>query len=149
MTHSPFRVAPASPRPIRQNFYPTIAPHSPQRSPLSPSPTLRSPSNPPRRKTRRFYYFTLLSEASLKLLINGLLLSAFSVALIRLVPEMLRHHQQRAAIEKELSLTQARMAVLEQEFSRTFDPRESTTLIEEQGYSIDPHKHPIVLLEKP
>lgn len=143
MTHSPFRVAPASPRPIRQNFYPTIAPHSP------PSPIPRSPSNPPRRKTRRFYYFTLLSEASLKLLINGLLLSAFSVALIRLVPEMLRHHQQRAAIEKELSLTQARMAVLEQEFSRTFDPRESTTLIEEQGYSIDPHKHPIVLLEKP
>ncbi len=144
VTHSPSRVSPASPRSIRQNVASTVAPHSPRRSSLSP---FQSPH--PRRKTRRFYYFTLLSEASLKLLINGLLLSAFSVALIRLVPEMLRHHQQRAAIEAELGLTQARVAGLEQEFSRTFDPRESTALIEEQGYSIDPHKHPIVLLEKP
>lgn len=128
----------------------TLQSVAPLPSPISPSivaPQHRS-LHGHRRRTRRFYYLSLISEASLKIVINALLLSAFAVALGRLLPEMWRNHQQRLAIETELELTQQRVQILEQNFSKTFDPSSSIDLIEQQSYQVDPHKQRIVFLEK-
>jgi hypothetical protein len=102
----------------------------------------------PRRRSRRFYYLTLISEASLKILINALLLSAFAVALGRLLPQMWRNNQQRVAIETELEITQARVDGLEQRFSQTFAPQTALSIIEDQSYQVDPQKRRVVFLEK-
>jgi hypothetical protein len=141
-----------------QNITP-LTPHSARLHPSIPfqaTPQAQSlhPSHPPRsvhghrRRTRRFYYFSLISEAGLKILINGLLLSACAVALGRLLPQMWQNNQQRLAIETELEVTQQRVNTLEEHFSQTFDPRSSIGLIEQQSYQVDPHKQRIVFTDK-
>jgi len=89
-----------------------------------------------------------MSEAGLKIVVNGLLLSAFAVALGRLLPQMWQTNQQRLAIETELEVTQQRVHTLEQHFSQTFDPRGAMSLIEQQSYQVDPQKQRIVFVDK-
>jgi len=130
-------------------FQPSLAqPSSVQSSPVQrPHPQPRS-LHGHRRKTRRLYYLSLISEAGLKILINGLLLSAFAVALGRLLPQMWQNNQQRLAIETELETTEQRVNTLEQHFSQTFDPDSAMGLIEQQSYQVDPQKQRIVFLDK-
>jgi len=139
------------------NLAPLFPPSSPKPHPLQPNPFQPHPRQQAphsrslpghRRKTRRFYYLSLMSEAGLKIVVNGLLLSAFAVALGRLLPQMWQTNQQRLAIETELEVTQQRVHTLEQHFSQTFDPRGAMSLIEQQSYQVDPQKQRIVFVDK-
>lgn len=133
-----------------------VAPH--QTTARSPIPSIIRPSlgtsqprslHGHRRKSRRLYYVSLISEAGLKIVINALLLTAFAVALGRLLPQMWRNNQQRIAIETELEVTQKRVDTLEQHFSQAFAPNAPLDLIEQQSYQVDPQKQRIVFLDKP
>ncbi|MGA0199012.1 MAG: hypothetical protein ACO3NK_07795 [Prochlorotrichaceae cyanobacterium] len=137
-----------SPATLRRRNTPSTHAAAVQSLPVQPRSKLPSRSPSPRRRSRRFYYLTVISEASLKILINALLLSAFAVALGRLLPQMWRNNQQRVAIETELEMTQARVDGLEERFSQTFAPQTSFRIIEDQRYQVDPQKRRVVFLDK-
>ena len=99
------------------------------------------------RRQYRFRHFSLLSEASLKLVINGLLISTFSVALAQLLPEVWTNHQKRVAIESELQKAEQRVVELEVAFEQTFDPAAAQEIREQVGYNLDPYKRRVVLLD--
>lgn len=133
-------------QPSRPTPRPTQRSSSSYRVAPTPSapPAQRSPRIQPRRRSRRFYHLTLASEASLKLFINGLLLAGFSVALVRLLPQMWQHQAELAAIETELTLTEKRVHTLENTFQATFDPTQAPTLIEQESYRVDKNKRRVV-----
>lgn len=108
-------------------------------------------SHRPQRRTQRprtlakNRIFTL--ETTIKLGVN-LILSGFAVsALIEILPQYRASYEKLQDIEAEVKLTEQRVTKEQEEFSRYFDPKQTKSIMEEQGNRVDPTQKPIIWVE--
>lgn len=125
------------------------APQSPQQTPqrtvqpTRPRPQRRNSRSASRAAGQR-HVADLTRETFVKLSINTVLIGLSATALAKLVPSHLTQRSQLREIRSELSFTQARVDKLRTEFSRTFDPMQAQSVMQQQSHLIDPNQRPVV-----
>jgi hypothetical protein len=119
-------------------------PHNRQPAQVSRRPSARRIPQQRLHQNRRL----LTVETTLKLGVN-LILSAFSLsALIQILPQHRLASEKLQDIRAEVKMTEERVMKEQEEFSRYFDPKQTQSLMIEQGTRIDPNQKPIIFLEK-
>ena len=121
-----------------------------------PVPQIIPPVSPSRRpRGRRISQQRLTSnrrlltvETTVKLGVN-LVLSAFALsALIQMLPQHLSASEKLQDIRAEVKITEERVIKEREEFTRYFDPKQTKSIMQEQGNRIDPNQKPIIFLEE-
>lgn len=90
----------------------------------------------------------LAQEALLKLSVNTLLMGVSAIALVHLVPAHLTQRNQLREVRSELTFTQTRVDKLRADFSRTFDPMQAQSVMQQQTHLIDPSERPVFFTPK-
>ena len=88
-------------------------------------------------------------ETSVKLIINMILSTCATSALVQLYP---LHHQVQEKlrnVEAEVQMTQERVNKAKTEFNRNFDPSQSRSLMQEYSNRVDPQKRQVIWRETP
>ena len=139
------RSAAPTPRRARASR-PTRLPQRPFISPVSPSgarvrPRVNRRGN---RQATQQRVNDLTRETVIKLSINTFLLGLSATALTKLVPSHLTQQVQLREIRTELAFTQKRVDNLRADFSRTFDPMQAYSVMQQQSHLIDPNQRPVV-----
>lgn len=86
-------------------------------------------------------------EISLKLVANGILSVAATVALIKLIPYQISQQAKLQEIRLEAKETEARVNILRQNFNRYFDPTQARKVMQEQNPRLSPNQRRIVFQE--
>ncbi len=118
-------------------------PPAPVAQPMRPRPKRRATQAASRAAGQR-HVTNLTRETLIKLSINTVLIGISATALAKLVPSHLTQRSQLREIRSELSFTQARVDKLRTEFSRTFDPMQAQSVMQQQSHLIDPNQRPVV-----
>jgi len=83
-------------------------------------------------------------ETTVKIGVN-LVISAVSIsALSQLLPYHWLQQDKLREIRTEVKLMEGRVDKLQADFSRSFDPRQAKSIMQEQGYRFDPNQRRIV-----
>lgn len=90
----------------------------------------------------------LTRETAIKLSINTFLIGLSVTAIAKLVPAHLTQRTQLLEIRSELAFTQERVDELRTDFSRTFDPMQAYSVMQQQSHLIDPHQRPVVFTQR-
>ena len=90
----------------------------------------------------------LTRETAIKLSINTFLIGLSATALAELVPSHLTQRNQLREIRAELDSTQERVQDLRTDFSRTFDPMQAYSVMQQQSHLIDPNQRPVVFTQR-
>jgi len=115
----------------------------PSRPPLQPIQRQRVTPRPKRRLRQRSYQIMAL-ETTVKIGVN-LVISAVSIsALSQLLPYHWLQQDKLREIRTEVKLMEGRVDKLQADFSRSFDPRQAKSIMQEQGYRFDPNQRRIV-----
>lgn len=88
-------------------------------------------------------------ETSVKLVMNIILSTCATSALVQLYP---LHHQVQEKlrnVEAEVQMTQERVNKAKTEFNRNFDPSQSRSLMQEYSNRVDPQKRQVIWRETP
>jgi hypothetical protein len=121
-------------------------------------PVIHSPRpvEPSRRVSRRRLpqkrthpHSAIALETSVKLVINIILSTCATSALVQLYP---LHHQVQEKlrnVEAEVQMTQERVNKAKTEFNRNFDPSQSRSLMQEYSNRVDPQKRQVIWKETP
>ncbi len=121
-------------------------------------PVIHSPRpvEPSRRVSRRRLpqkrshpHSAIALETSVKLVINIILSTCATSALVQLYP---LHHQVQEKlrnVEAEVQMTQERVNKAKTEFNRNFDPSQSRSLMQEYSNRVDPEKRQVIWREPP
>jgi outer membrane murein-binding lipoprotein Lpp len=117
-----------------------------------PEPIPARPTPTPRRRARSHSkqrpsaHQVALFESGLKLSINLILIAAAGTTLATLIPYNLR---QRAALEQlqsEVKEVDGKVAQLEEDLGRNFDPQQALNVMQEQNIRFDPRQKQVVWL---
>lgn len=84
-------------------------------------------------------------EISLKLVANGILSVAATVALVKLIPYQISQQAKLQEIRLEAKETEARVNILRQNFNRYFDPTQAKKVMQEQNPRLSPNQRRIIL----
>ncbi|MBO3457184.1 hypothetical protein G7B40_037465 [Aetokthonos hydrillicola Thurmond2011] len=115
----------------------------PSRPPLEPIQKQRVIPRPKRRLRQRSYQIMAL-ETTAKIGVNLVLSAAAVSALTQLLPYHWSQQDKLREIRTEVKLMEGRVNNLQAEFSRSFDPRQAKSIMQEQGYRFDPNQRRVV-----
>ncbi|MGF1487142.1 MAG: hypothetical protein ACFBSE_08515 [Prochloraceae cyanobacterium] len=112
----------------------------------TPSPLDRSSGHTHRRFSQKLF----VSEITIKLLVNSVLIAVGVSTLVKLLPEYFSQEAKLREIKLTVERTETRVDRARAKFNANFDPQRTMTVIEEQTPSIGEGQLPIFWLkEKP
>lgn len=117
---------------------------------LKPLPTLEKPRTTPRHRQRRKSnpHGAIVTETSVKLLVNSVLSLAAIAALVKLLPYSVSLQSKLREVSLEVAEIQNRVDPLRNNFNRNFSPQQTKNLRQEQSPRLDPNERRIVLLKQ-
>lgn len=121
------------------------------RSPLEPVEQHRrqvTAQRKTRQRRRVNSYQGIAVENTAKLVVNVLLVAGAVSALVKLLPYNISQQAKLQEISTEVKLTESRVADLQTNFNRSFDPQQTKKIMQEQSNRVDPGQRPIFLLKK-
>lgn len=101
-----------------------------------------------RRKQQQHPYKGIALETTAKLVVNILLSATAIAALGQLISYHISQETKLGEIKSEVKRTEKRVEQLRNNFNRYFDPQQAKTIMQEQGYRVDPNKQQVILLDK-
>ncbi|QSJ17793.1 hypothetical protein JYQ62_02650 [Nostoc sp. UHCC 0702] len=119
----------------------------PSRPPLQPIQKRRVVPRPKRHLRQRSYRVMAL-ETTGKIAVNFAISAVAVSALMQLLPYHWSQQEKLREIRTEVKLMQGRVNILQAEFSRNFDPQQTKSIMEQQGYRFDPNQRPVVLINQ-
>ncbi|WP_026731349.1 hypothetical protein [Fischerella sp. PCC 9605] len=119
----------------------------PTRPPLEPIQRRRVAPRPKRHLRQRSYQVMAL-ETTAKIGVNVVISAAALSALVQLLPYHWSQQDKLREIRTEVKQMEERVNSLQAEFSRNFDPRQTKSIMQEQGYRFDPRQRQVVLMNQ-
>jgi hypothetical protein len=119
----------------------------PSQPPLQPIQK-RQVTPRPKRHLRQRSYQVMALETTVKIGVNLAILAAAASALTQLLPYHWLQQEKLREVRTEVKLMEGRVNILQAEFVRNFDPRQTKTIIEQQGYKFQPNQRLIVLMNQ-
>ncbi|HEY9649957.1 MAG TPA: hypothetical protein V6C95_04790 [Coleofasciculaceae cyanobacterium] len=121
---------------------------------IQPSRPNQQPVETPRRVSRnqrlqrRYSSQVVAGEMMARLIVNILLSAAAIAGLVQLLPYHLSQQAKLREIRAEVKRTEGRVNNLRSDFSRSFDPGQAKSVMQEQSYRVDPNQRQIVWQEQ-
>jgi len=119
----------------------------PSRPPLQPIQKRRVVPRPKRHLRQRSYQVMAL-ESTAKIAVNLLVTGVAASALAQLLPYHWLQQGKLREISTEVKLMEGRVNGLQAEFGRNFDPQQTKTIMQQQGYRFDPSQRRVVLMNQ-
>ena len=117
----------------------------PSRPPLQPIKTRRVTPRPKRHLRQRSYQVMAL-ESTAKIAVNVVITAVAASALSQLLPYHWSQQEKLREISTEVKLMEGHVDGLQVQFSRNFDPQQTKSIMQEQGYRFDPSQRRVVLM---
>ncbi|MCC5608669.1 hypothetical protein LC612_18210 [Nostoc sp. CHAB 5834] len=117
----------------------------PSRPPLQPIQKRRVIPRPKRHLRQRSYQVMAL-ESTAKIAVNVVITGVAASALAQLLPYHWSQQVKLREISTEVKLMEGRVNGLQTQFSRNFDPQQTKSIMQEQGYRFDPSQRRVVLM---
>lgn len=117
-----------------------------------PEPLPTRPAPTPRRRVRNrpkqrpSAHQVALFESGLKLTINLVLIAVAGTTLATLIPHNLRQRAQLEQLQSEVKEIDGKVAQLEEDLGRNFDPQQALNVMQEQNIRFDPSQKQVVWL---
>lgn len=89
----------------------------------------------------------LLLELGARLLVNGVLACATCVSLVRIIPYTQTHQEELQKVQAAVAVAEAQTSRLKTDFSRYFDPRQASSVMQEQSGWESPSQRQIVWID--
>lgn len=105
------------------------------------------PPEPQRLRQKAPSYRAVCLEIALKLVVNGALIWIAIATLAELIPYQLAQQSKLREIRSEVENTERRVDIWRDRFSRSFDPLQAESIIQEQTNLSHPNRRPIVWVE--
>ncbi|NJL38194.1 MAG: hypothetical protein HC899_16705 [Leptolyngbyaceae cyanobacterium SM1_4_3] len=123
----------------------------PSRPPLHIAPSARRTVPRSRRspQPRSQPHQVVATEVGVKLAVNLVLAIAAISALIKLIPYNLTQQAKLRELTTEVAAVEGRVNQVQTDFNRHFDPRQATSVMQEQTSRIQPGQRPIVWVNPP
>ncbi|MBW4663042.1 MAG: hypothetical protein KME01_02400 [Chroococcus sp. CMT-3BRIN-NPC107] len=90
-------------------------------------------------------YRGMAIENTAKLVVNVVLAIAVVSTLVKLLPYSMSQQAKLQEISTEVELTESRVADLQADFKRSFDPQQAKKIMSEQSNRVDPKQRPVFL----
>ena len=119
-------------------------PSRPPSQPIQQRPTTPRPKRHLRQRSEQ----VMAIETTVKIGVNLLILTAAASAVAQLLPYHWSQQEKLREVRTEVKLMEGRVSTLQAEFVRNFDPRQTKTIREQQGYRFAPNQRPIVLINQ-
>jgi hypothetical protein len=100
----------------------------------------------PRQSPQRSPHQALAIEITVKLTVNLLLATTAIVTLTRLIPYNSQQQADLARLEVEVEEASTKVAALQEDFDRHFDPQQALTVMQEQNIRFNPKQRQVVWL---
>ncbi|MBD2328319.1 hypothetical protein [Alkalinema sp. FACHB-956] len=113
---------------------------SPRRSP----DRARRPNPQARQRQQQRMYRLMAAETLIKLSVNVGISAVAITSLFQLLPYRSVQQAKLQEVQAELKSTETRVAQLQAQFSRTFDPNETKAILQEQTHLVDPTEKVVV-----
>ncbi len=117
----------------------------PSRPPLQPIQKRRVIPRPKRHLRQRSYQVMAL-ESTAKIAVNLVVTAVAASALAQLLPYHWSQQGKLREISTEVKLMEGYVNGLQTEFSRNFDPQQTKSIMQQQGYRFDPSQRRVVLM---
>ncbi|AUB42668.1 hypothetical protein COO91_08814 [Nostoc flagelliforme CCNUN1] len=117
----------------------------PSRPPLQPIQKRRVIPRPKRHLRQRSYQVMAL-ESTAKIAVNVVITAVAASALAQLLPYHWSQQEKLHEISTEVKLMEGHVNGLQTQFSRNFDPQQTKSIMQEQGYRFDPSQRRVVLM---
>lgn len=121
-----------------------IQPSTPQLQPIQK----RRAVPRPKRHLRQRSHQVMVLETTAKIVVNCAISAAAVSALVQLLPYHWSQQDKLREIRTEVKLMEERVNSLQAEFSRNFDPRQTKSIMEQQGYRFEPNQFPVVIVNQ-
>ncbi|MEH2459694.1 hypothetical protein [Nostoc sp.] len=119
----------------------------PSRPPLQPIQKRLVISRPKRHLRQRSYQVMAL-ESTAKIAVNLIITAVAASAFAQLLSYKLLQQEKLREISTDVKLMEAHVNALQTEFSRNFDPQQTKTIMQQQGYRFDPSQRRVVLMNQ-
>jgi hypothetical protein len=117
----------------------------PSRPPLEPIQQRRIVPRPKRHLRQRSHQIMAM-EVTAKIAVNMAISAAAVSALIQLLPHHWLQQEKLREMRTEIKQMEERVNVLQDQFSRNFDPHQTKSIMQQQGYRFGPNQKQIVLI---
>jgi cell division protein FtsB len=105
-------------------------------------------ARPVRQQAQAHRYRLLMAESIGKIAVSVAVCSVSVATLANIVPSRLGQQEKLQELQSEVTMTEARVAKLKSEFSRSFDPAQVREIAQEQTHFTDPNRTPVVWIDK-
>ena len=119
----------------------------PSKPPLQPIQKRRAVPRPKRHLRQRSYQVMAL-ESTAKIAVNLAVTAVAASALAQLLPYHWLQQEKLREISTEVKLMEGHVNGLQAKFGRNFDPQQTKTIMQEQGYRFDPSQRRVVLMNQ-
>ncbi|BDI17433.1 hypothetical protein ANSO36C_32350 [Nostoc cf. commune SO-36] len=85
-------------------------------------------------------------ESTVKIAVNVVITAVAASALAQLLPYHWLQQAKLREISTEVKLMEGHVNSLQTQFSRNFDPQQTKSIMQEQGYRFDPSQRQVVLV---
>ncbi|MDY6785698.1 MAG: hypothetical protein SW833_24635 [Cyanobacteriota bacterium] len=98
----------------------------------------------PSKRRRRYSYGAIVVETLLKVLVNGVLSAAAIAALSDLLPHLQSNRAKLQEIQVRVEEAEVKVEQLRDKFSKTFDPSQAKSVMQQQSARMDPDRRRVV-----
>ncbi|MEA5605380.1 hypothetical protein [Nostoc sp. UHCC 0252] len=119
----------------------------PSRPPLQPIQKRRVIPRPKRHLRQRSYQVMAL-ESTAKIAVNLVVTAVAASALSQLLPYHWLQQDKLREINTEVKLMEEHVNGLQVEFSRNFDPQQTKSIMQQEGFRFPPNQRRVVLMDK-
>ncbi|MDJ0619219.1 MAG: hypothetical protein QNJ63_21170 [Calothrix sp. MO_192.B10] len=110
-----------------------------------PEPIQKKPLTPRRKRhLRQRYYRAMAVEMTLKIGVNMAVATVAVSALTSLLPYHWSQQEKLREISTQVKRLEGNVNKLRADFSRNFDPHQTKTIMQEQGYRFDPNQRRVI-----
>jgi hypothetical protein len=102
----------------------------------------------PKRHLRQRSYRVMALETTVKIGVNFAIGAVAVSALVQLLPYHWTQQEKLRGIRTEVKLMETRVSTLQSELNRNFDPRQTKTMMQQQGYRFDPNQRQVVIMNQ-
>ncbi|MEC4805139.1 MAG: hypothetical protein SAJ12_07520 [Jaaginema sp. PMC 1079.18] len=117
--------------------------------PQSPTITASRVISLPSQGRKRYHYGALTLETVVKVTINSVISVAAIAALSNLIPYLVSHQAKLREIRTQVRTTELKVNQLQDKFSRSFDPSQASSVMQEQSARVSPNQRRVVWVERP